>query len=175
MFAKPCVFPQKAFSSLCCVTLQMLPFTPISEQLLTLDWVTTAYPVVARALPTAAQGWKVCSLDYVFANTACSYLGDKVGHWSSPHCRRGAANHRARAGKCRPAVSIGYHDAPCFRLTFTTKDLPELMAPTPVQGFIYMDYAVIAKEAAWAEVQTLTAFDDGNSKTNTLWWVATRP
>lgn len=40
--------------------LQMLPFTPISEQLLTRDWVATEYPIVAKALPTAAQGWKVC-------------------------------------------------------------------------------------------------------------------
>jgi hypothetical protein len=39
--------------------LQMLPFTPISEQLLTRDWVATEYPIVAKALPTAAQGWKV--------------------------------------------------------------------------------------------------------------------
>ncbi len=39
----------------------MLPFTPISEQLLTPDWVTTEYPIVAQALPTAAQGWKVRS------------------------------------------------------------------------------------------------------------------
>lgn len=38
-----------------------------------------------------------------------------------------------------------------------------------------MEHAVIAKAAAWAEVQSLTAFDDGNSKTNALWWVATRP
>jgi hypothetical protein len=40
--------------------LQMLPFTPISEQLLMRDWVATEYPIVAKALPTAAQGWKVC-------------------------------------------------------------------------------------------------------------------
>lgn len=42
--------------------LQMLPFTPISEQLLTRDWVATEYPIVAKALPTAAQGWKVVFL-----------------------------------------------------------------------------------------------------------------
>jgi hypothetical protein len=29
--------------------------------------------------------------------------------------------------------------------------------------------------AAWTEVNTLTAFDDGNSQTNAFWWVATRP
>ena len=51
-----------AHEALCTWLLQMLPFTPISEQLLTRDWVATEYPIVAKALPTAAQGWKVHSL-----------------------------------------------------------------------------------------------------------------
>ena len=42
-------------------------------------------------------------------------------------------------------------------------------------GFVYMSHAVIDKQSSWQEVNTLTAFDDGNSKTNTLYWVATRP
>jgi endo-1,3(4)-beta-glucanase len=43
------------------------------------------------------------------------------------------------------------------------------------KGFLYMAHATTAREAAWTEVNTLTSFDDGNSKTNALWWVATRP
>lgn len=43
------------------------------------------------------------------------------------------------------------------------------------RGFIYMAHAVFEPDLAWDEVQSLTAYDDGNSKTNTLWWVATRP
>ena len=38
-----------------------------------------------------------------------------------------------------------------------------------------MAHAVIDKNVAWNEVNTLTSYDDGNSKTNTLYWVATRP
>ena len=34
---------------------------------------------------------------------------------------------------------------------------------------------IINKAAAWAEVQTVPAFDNGNTLTNTLYWVATRP
>ena len=34
---------------------------------------------------------------------------------------------------------------------------------------------VIDKAAAWTEVQTLATYDDGNTATNTLYWVATRP
>lgn len=40
---------------------------------------------------------------------------------------------------------------------------------------VYADHAVIDKEAAWEEAQTVTEFDDGNSMTNLLYWVATRP
>lgn len=43
------------------------------------------------------------------------------------------------------------------------------------KGYVFMDHAIIDREAAWAEVQTLRWYDNGNSKTNTLYWVATRP
>ena len=43
------------------------------------------------------------------------------------------------------------------------------------RGFIYMAHATFAPEEAWAEVQSLRAYDNGNSRTNTLYWVATRP
>jgi endo-1,3(4)-beta-glucanase len=84
--------------------IQMLPFTPITEELLPASWVREEYPVLLEALTrpnsTVEETWK---------------------------------------------------------------------------GFIYMDHAIIDKEAAWAEVQTLRWHDNGNSKTNTLYWVATRP
>lgn len=45
------------------------------------------------------------------------------------------------------------------------------------RGFIYMAHAVIDPVAAWNEVTTSLdgPYDNGNSKTNTLYWVATRP
>jgi endo-1,3(4)-beta-glucanase len=43
------------------------------------------------------------------------------------------------------------------------------------KGVLYMGHAIIAPSAAWTEVNTLTGSDDGNSKTNAFWWVATRP
>jgi endo-1,3(4)-beta-glucanase len=79
----------------------MLPFTPITEELLRRHWVEEEYPVVSKALSGKIEdGWK---------------------------------------------------------------------------GFLYMEHAIIDKEAAWQEAQTLTGFDDGNSRTNTLYWIATRP
>ena len=41
-----------------CAVLQMLPFTPISEQLLSAAWVAEEYPVLAPAAATAAPGWQ---------------------------------------------------------------------------------------------------------------------
>jgi len=43
------------------------------------------------------------------------------------------------------------------------------------RGFIAMDHAIVAPEAAWTEIQALASFDDGNSRANALYWAATRP
>jgi endo-1,3(4)-beta-glucanase len=37
-----------------------------------------------------------------------------------------------------------------------------------------MAQAVVDKAAAWNNVNSLNGWDNGNSKTNTLYWVATR-
>ncbi|MGB1074422.1 MAG: glycosyl hydrolase, partial [Flavobacteriales bacterium] len=82
--------------------IQMLPYTPITEELLRAEWIEEEYPVIqpATTSPSIGEGWK---------------------------------------------------------------------------GFIYMAHAVIDPDAAWSECQTLTGYDDGNTKTNTLYWLATRP
>jgi endo-1,3(4)-beta-glucanase len=49
-------------------------------------------------------------------------------------------------------------------------------AATPEwRGFLQMAHGIVDRPAAWTEVNALSAFDDGNSRTNALWWVATRP
>lgn len=84
--------------------IQMLPFTPITEDYLPATFIKEEYPVLATALnrpsPPLQEGWK---------------------------------------------------------------------------GFIYMAHAIVDSQTAWNEVQTLKSYDDGNSQTNTLYWVATRP
>jgi endo-1,3(4)-beta-glucanase len=78
----------------------MLPFTPVSEELLSPTWIGDAWPKMQVAAAGATQEWR---------------------------------------------------------------------------GLLYMAHAVTDPGAAWTEVNGLTAWDDGNSKTNTLWWVASRP
>jgi len=80
--------------------IQMLPFTPASEPLLSPTWIADAWPKMGAAAAGATQGW---------------------------------------------------------------------------QGLLYMGRAAADPAAAWLQVINLTGYDDGNSKTNTLWWVATRP
>lgn len=43
------------------------------------------------------------------------------------------------------------------------------------KGYAHMAQAIIDPSAAWEAIQNLTVFDDGNSRTNALFWVATRP
>lgn len=85
--------------------IQMLPFTPITEDLLTAEFVSEEFPVVAKALtrtnPPIQQEW---------------------------------------------------------------------------MGFIFMDQAIIDKQAALSAFNSrITAFDDGNSRTNALYWILSRP
>ncbi|CAK4079921.1 unnamed protein product [Aphanomyces euteiches] len=43
------------------------------------------------------------------------------------------------------------------------------------KGYTYLDHAIIDPQTAWAEVESLKDFDDGNSRANSLYWIATRP
>ncbi len=85
------------------VGIQMMPFTPISEEYLTSTWINTVYPSLSTALtrstPVLEDGWK---------------------------------------------------------------------------GFIFMAQAVLDRATAWTNINTLSNWDNGNSKTNALYWVATR-
>merc|ERR1719481_124907 len=84
--------------------IQMIPFTPISEELLPYCWIKEEYQVLKQA--------------------------DK-------------------------------------------RDKPELTQQW--KGYIIMAHAIINQSAAWKEALDLTGFDDGNTRSNTLYWIATRP
>jgi len=83
--------------------IQMLPFTPVSEALISPAWVADAWPLMQPAADAATGDW---------------------AGW---------------------------------------------------KGLLHMAHATVDREAAWTTVTSLTAVEDGNSTTNTLWWVATRP
>merc|ERR1712066_859960 len=84
--------------------IQMMPFIPISEELLRKDWITEEYEVLKSA-------------------------------YSRPD----------------PPLSEG------------------------LEGYVVMAHAIIDPQAAYSEALALTGYDDGNTKSNTLWWIATRP
>jgi len=78
----------------------MLPFLPISEELLRPEWIAEEYPVLAESASSADESWR---------------------------------------------------------------------------GFIIMANAILDPEGAWEDAKSLITYDDGNSKSNTLYWIATRP
>ena len=43
------------------------------------------------------------------------------------------------------------------------------------RGVVYMAHAILDPDAAWTEASGLGSYDDGNTRTNTLYWIATRP
>jgi len=65
-------------------------------------------------------------------------------------------------------------DAPWITDSYPVEQNAIVNASQGWLGFIYMSHAVIDSTTAWSEVNTLTGYDDGNTKTNTLFWVATR-
>merc|ERR1719481_1013060 len=83
--------------------IQMLPFTPITEELLRGEWIAEEYNVLQEAYsrpdPPLSEGWK---------------------------------------------------------------------------GYVIMAHAIIDPTAAYSEALGLTGYDDGNTKSNTLYWIATR-
>lgn len=81
--------------------INMLPFTPFSEQYLTADWVVEEYPVVfASITPQITDEWK---------------------------------------------------------------------------GFLWGDHAVIEPNKAWEQIRNLNTFDGGNTRSNLMYFAATRP
>ena len=43
------------------------------------------------------------------------------------------------------------------------------------KGYMVMAHAIVDPQAAYQEALQLSSYDDGNTKSNTLWWIATRP
>merc|ERR1711892_948890 len=84
--------------------IQMIPYLPISEELLRPEWIQEEYEVLKEAYnrpePQLSEGWK---------------------------------------------------------------------------GYIIMAHAIIDKEAAFDEALQLTAYDDGNTRSTSLYWISTRP
>lgn len=81
--------------------INMLPFTPFTEQYLTGDWVKEEYPVVLASItPQITDEWK---------------------------------------------------------------------------GFLWGDHAVIDASAAWDQIRNLNTFDGGNTRSNLMYFAATRP
>lgn len=81
--------------------IQMLPFTPITEELLPASWIEQEYPILSGNMTANIDdGWK---------------------------------------------------------------------------GFVYMALTIIDPADGYTQIQTLRGYDGGNSKTNALYWAATRP
>ena len=67
-----------------------------------------------------------------------------------------------------------------IREDFPVIQMKALDRPSPPmteqwKGYAYLSQAIIDPDTAWHAVQSLNTFDDGNSKANSLFWIATRP
>jgi endo-1,3(4)-beta-glucanase len=65
--------------------------------------------------------------------------------------------------------------ADSYALLATTLTRPDPPIEATWRGLVYAAHAVLDADAAWEESKDLTVFDDGSSRTNQLYWIATRP
>jgi endo-1,3(4)-beta-glucanase len=74
-------------------------------------------------------------------------------------------------------ASESYLDTDFVQTMISTGEMATMLAHAPAEwkGFILAALAVIDKASAWQQVNNLTAFDDGQSFTNLMYWIATRP
>ena len=95
----------------------MLPFLPISEELLPKEWIKEEYPVLAQV--TLFDDIKVVISRQAYTRT-------------------------------EPALSEGW------------------------KGYMIMAQAIIDPATAWSDALQLTSYDGGNTRSNTLYWIASR-
>lgn len=125
--------------------IQMMPVTPVTAVLFDQSFVQMEYPLLAFRLPAAPSADKVACS----ANSQCVQLG--------------------MAGPCCPTAE---------GLTLACCD-PDPSGNKPMQdewrSLIYVNHAIVDREAARQQILQAGGFGTGNSRCNSLFWAASRP
>ena len=181
--------------------IQVIPITPMTELLLDPTWAAEAYPVIksrsidrdypySASITNGGSGFVGSSdsytqggVTYLVANNVESSGGSGTG-------LRFNMNIRQSDGRVTEIYVLdgyegsGYVDGDLVGLVTGTGGLSggggaqfrlNLKPNDAWKNFLYTIESVSDKATAWTHVQELTGFDDGNTKTNMLYWVATRP
>lgn len=79
-----------------------------------------------------------------------------------------------RGAEVRPRQADSSHCGGLARIYLHGAKGMYVLEFTRISHDITQARAIFDAEASWQDAFSLTGFDDGNSKTNTLWWIATR-
>lgn len=181
--------------------IQLIPITPICEVLYDSTWITEQYPVIKAN--TYDRTYVVDGGAITLTNGGTGYSGSSgsyTGHTFANNVSTTSSgsgtgltlniNIRNSDGKVTEVFVVnkgtGYAQGDTISLVNGSGGLSAggsgfvgtLKIPDLAQGwrnFLIAEHAVIDKAAAWTEALALTGYDDGNTKTNMLYWVATRP
>lgn len=175
--------------------IHMLPITPITELYLEKPWVTEEYPylqtnAINRTYPVGTTvvnpgtGY-TSGPSFVDGGGATYYVLNGLtttgGTGSGLQINANAhANGTIYAAYIVSGhAGTGYTDGDVVTLvggggTGATVSLQVKVQDT-WRSILIADHAVIDSATAWTEANTLTAYDDGLTKTNLLHWIATRP
>lgn len=160
--------------------IQNLPVTPYTESFVRSAWMTEAYPYIDGALTRSASLTASVSGGAITGVSISSQAGDWGKQtpnisFSGGGGSGGAATAIMTGSPNQTLSSISVTNGGSGYATPPTVSLDANTISNGWKNIVYCAHAVIDKSTAWTEVQTLGGYDDGNSKTNTLYWVATRP
>ena len=124
--------------------INIMPVTPVTAILFDQQYVMTEYPALASRLPPPASAGSKQCAN----NVQCAAAGI--------------------LGYCCPTPE-GAMLACCDPLVNGQSRMQDEW-----KSLIYIDHAVIDRDAAWNQVKSISGFGPGGSKSNSLFWVASR-
>eukprot|EP00595_Chromulina_sp_UTEXLB2642_P000252 CAMPEP_0196762572 /NCGR_PEP_ID=MMETSP1095-20130614/2279_1 /TAXON_ID=96789 ORGANISM="Chromulina nebulosa, Strain UTEXLB2642" /NCGR_SAMPLE_ID=MMETSP1095 /ASSEMBLY_ACC=CAM_ASM_000446 /LENGTH=448 /DNA_ID=CAMNT_0042113835 /DNA_START=1227 /DNA_END=2573 /DNA_ORIENTATION=+ len=130
--------------------INMMPLSPATAVLFDQQYVMQQWPVLGSRLNaihnTVPDQYRKCS-----ASKDCAALG--------------------LVGNCCPNNENVFLQC----CNYTAESLGVDLVQDEWRAFIYVDHAVVDRDAAWEEIRVTNGFGPGNSKTNCLYWAASRP
>jgi len=173
--------------------IQMIPCSPIAPLISPSDWMEEAWPVMqARVFDrTYPVSTSLTNGGTGYSGSSSSYTGHTVANGVSTSGGTGTGltfnmNIRDSDGKVVEVFIVnrgsGYTDGDIVSIVNSTGGLSAggsgaaiRLNITPSQawaGLLYGGQASADKETAWTNMNTISAFDDGTTKTNQLAYVA---
>lgn len=163
--------------------IQMIPIVPMSQLFLESDWVAEEYPSIRAKLAARDTPYGITKVTggsgYTAGSSIATTGGSGTGLLVTIRVSGGAVTSiTPKIDSAYTWTGSGYVHGDTITIsggggTGATGTLNITVADA-WKGLLMSGGAVVDNNAVWTEAQALTSFDNGNTLTNTLHWIATR-